>query len=234
MKELLLTAMTLAMLASGTTPGAWAQAPPLVPAIFPELSPQAIFSCQDLTVSGNSVLTVVGLGTGIEGEEGHVPAVGAEADGARPNAIQNATNRAKAGLLTWIEHSEGRAAKLGRGAVDALQGGGLDLFAGMGWSWVYDAGVRLSHAIAGRGDIQGRAPPNQVDSFQYEYGEGDELERLIRESGGTIAELTIGAQGRISHRNGSPFAYAAVGRRTEDDRFIYQWTWRGELATVTV
>ncbi|MCP4573630.1 MAG: hypothetical protein GY838_14825, partial [bacterium] len=46
--------------------------------------------------------------------------------------------------------------KLGRGAVDALQGGGLDLFAGMGWSWVYDAGVRLSHAIAGRGDIQGR------------------------------------------------------------------------------
>ncbi|MCP4572654.1 MAG: hypothetical protein GY838_09920, partial [bacterium] len=26
----------------------------------------------------------------------------------------------------------------------------------------------------------------------------------------------------------------AVGRRTEDDRFIYQWTWRGELATVTV
>ncbi|MCP4653850.1 MAG: hypothetical protein GY856_00380, partial [bacterium] len=112
------------------------------------------------------------------------------------------------------------SAKLGRGAVDALQGGGLDLFAGMGWSWVYDVGVRLSHAIAGRGDIQGRAPPSRVDSFRYEYGEGDELERLIRESEGTIAALTIGAQGRISHRNGHPFAYDDVGRRTEDDRFI--------------
>ena len=111
---------------------------------------------------------------------------------------------------------------------------GLDLFAGMGWSWNYDAGVRLSYAASGSGDAEGRAPPSPVDSFHYEYGKGDELERIIREAEGTIAELTIGVEGRITHRNGQPFAYDAVGRRTEDDRFVYRWNWRGELATVTV
>ncbi|MCP4654599.1 MAG: hypothetical protein GY856_04165, partial [bacterium] len=111
---------------------------------------------------------------------------------------------------------------------------GLDLFAGMGWSWNYDAGVRLSYAASGSGDAEGRAPPSPVDSFHYEYGQGDELERIIREAEGTIVELTIGVEGRITHRNGQPFAYDAVGRRSEDDRFVYRWNWRGELATVTV
>ncbi|MCP4570810.1 MAG: hypothetical protein GY838_00510, partial [bacterium] len=123
--------------------------------------------------------------------------------------------------------------KQGRIAVTGLAGG-LDLFAGMGWSWNYDAGVRLSHAASGRGNVQGRAPPEDEDSYRYEYNEGDELERIIRESEGQIAELTVGAQGRITHRNGLPFTYDPVGRRTEDDRFIHRWTWRGELATVTV
>ena len=119
--------------------------------------------------------------------------------------------------------------KIGRVAVDGL-GGGLDLFAGLGWSWQYDAGVRLSYAAPGRGDIQGRAPPAGTD----QYGKGDELERIIREADGNIAEPTVGVEGRITHRDGIPFAYDAVGRRTEDDRFVYRWTWRGELATVTV
>ncbi|MCP4654550.1 MAG: RHS repeat protein, partial [bacterium] len=124
--------------------------------------------------------------------------------------------------------------KIGRMAVDGLNGGGLDLFAGLGWSWQYDAGVRLSYAAPGRGDIQGRAPPAGTDSFRYQYGKGDELERIIREADGNIAELTVGVEGRITHRDGIPFAYDAVGRRTEDDRFVYRRTWRGELATATV
>ncbi|MCP4664632.1 MAG: hypothetical protein GY856_55320, partial [bacterium] len=119
-------------------------------------------------------------------------------------------------------------------AVDGLNGGGLDLFAGLGWSWQYDAGVRLSYAAPGRGDIQGRAPPAGTNSFRYQYGKGDELERIIREADGNIAELTVGVEGRITHRDGIPFSYDAVGRRTEDDRFVYRRTWRGELATVTV
>ncbi|MCP4662147.1 MAG: hypothetical protein GY856_42635, partial [bacterium] len=101
MKQLLLTATTLTMVAIGTPPGAWPQYPSLVSAIFPELSTQAIFSCQDLTVSGNSVLTAVVFGTGIEGEEGNLPAAGAQAGGERANAIQNATNRAYAGFLVY-------------------------------------------------------------------------------------------------------------------------------------
>ena len=40
--------------------------------LLPELSAQAVFSCQDLTIAGDSVVTSEGLGTGIEGDEGHV------------------------------------------------------------------------------------------------------------------------------------------------------------------
>ena len=53
-KEHLLTATPLVMVASGIPPGAWTVDRPLFPATFPELSVQAIFSWRDLTVSGNS------------------------------------------------------------------------------------------------------------------------------------------------------------------------------------
>jgi RHS repeat-associated protein len=122
--------------------------------------------------------------------------------------------------------------KIGRLAVAG--GPGLDLFAGMGWTWNYDAGVRLAHATSGRGDLQGIPPPGSDESFRYEYGKGDELERIVRESEGRISKLEVGPHGRISHRDSVPFAYDPSGRRTEDDRFAYVWNWRGELVSVTV
>ena len=61
-KEILLTATILAMVASATPPGTWAQDQLLVPAIFPELSAQGIFSCQEVLsvddVSGETVVRV--------------------------------------------------------------------------------------------------------------------------------------------------------------------------------
>jgi RHS repeat-associated protein len=121
-------------------------------------------------------------------------------------------------------------AKIGR---EAMAGEGLDLFAGQGWSWDYDAGVRLSAAWPGRGDLQG-GEPQEADGFRYEYGKGDELERVIDESAGTIADTETGAYGRITSRGGVPFSYDQSGRRAEDDRFAYLWNWRSELMQVTV
>ncbi len=124
-------------------------------------------------------------------------------------------------------------AKIGRLAVDG-QAGGLDLFAGLGWSWSYDAGVRLQTAVSGRGDLEGEARGETVDSFRYEYSEGDELQRIIHASAGEITDFDAGAYGRVTGRDGIAYSYDEVGRRTEDDRFSYRWNWRGELITVTV
>ncbi|MCP4678699.1 MAG: hypothetical protein GY854_24950, partial [Deltaproteobacteria bacterium] len=71
MKKLLLTVTTLAMVASGTPPEAW-PLDPMGSELLPELTSQAAFSCQDLTLAGNSVVTSEGLGTGVEGDEGDV------------------------------------------------------------------------------------------------------------------------------------------------------------------
>lgn len=121
-------------------------------------------------------------------------------------------------------------AKIGR---EVMAGQGFDLFAGQGWSWDYDAGVRLSAAWSGRGDLQGGEPEGQ-DGFRYEYGKGDELERVVDESAGTVANTETGAYGRIVSRGGAPFTYDQSGRRAEDDRFVYLWNWRSELMQVTV
>jgi hypothetical protein len=50
----------------------------------------------------------------------------------------------------------------------------------------------------------------------------------------------VGTTGRIEARKIGfggeeiPFAYDDAGRRVEDNRFVYQWDWRGQLATVVV
>jgi RHS repeat-associated protein len=121
-------------------------------------------------------------------------------------------------------------AKIGR---LAQAGTGLDLFAGMGWSWDYDAGVRLSAAIPGRGSVSGN-PAAEALGFRYVFGEGDELQRIVDDYAGKVDNVETGAYGRIASRDGVPFAYDAVGRRTEDDRFLYVWDWRGQLRQVTV
>ncbi len=126
-------------------------------------------------------------------------------------------------------------AKLGR-QVMALPPGSADLFAGMGWSYGYDGGVRLAAAAAGKGDLLGRmpSPGAGAETFSFGYGDGDELERIVREATGQVAELTTGDYGRILARNGAAYSYDDAGRRLEDDRFIYRWDWRGQLVSVTV
>jgi RHS repeat-associated protein len=123
-------------------------------------------------------------------------------------------------------------AKIGRLAIAG--GANLDLFAGMGWTWDYDAGVRLADAVPGRGDLSGVAPPGSGDGFRYEYGKGDELERIVREAESNAAELETGPNGRLLERDGVTYSYDPSGRRIEDDRFNYVWNWRGELVSVTV
>jgi YD repeat-containing protein len=113
-------------------------------------------------------------------------------------------------------------AKLGR---QVFSGGpdSPDLFAGLGWSWGYDGGVRLSYAAAGNGDLAGREAPagGDAETFRFGYGAGDELARIVREANGQVAELVTGDYGRLLSRNGAPFTYDGVGRRLEDDRFVY-------------
>ena len=124
-------------------------------------------------------------------------------------------------------------AKIGRQVKMGLDAGGLDVFAGMGWAWKYDAGVRLSEAYPGRGDLGGRNLTG-ADGFVYDYGEGDELDRIVDQAAGRIADVETGAYGRILKRDGVDFAYDGVGRRTEDDRHAYRWNWRSELVEVVV
>ena len=133
------------------------------------------------------------------------------------------------------EGSPQDGAKLGR-EVLALGPGSPNLLAGMGWSWGYDGGVRMTFAAAGAGDVLGRAPPEsaQAETYRYAYGAGDELERIVREATGEIAELKTGKYGRIEARNGVPFGYDGTGRRRFDDRFELEWDWRGHLVTLRV
>ncbi|HYU34352.1 MAG TPA: Ig-like domain-containing protein [Thermoanaerobaculia bacterium] len=126
-------------------------------------------------------------------------------------------------------------AKLGRQVLQ-LSGATADLFAGMGWSYGYDGGVRLSFATSGNGSLDGQAPApgSDAESFSFKYGAGDELSQIVREATGQIAELQTGDYGRILSCNGAPFSYDGAGRRLEDDRFVYHWDWRGQLVSVTV
>ncbi|MFL6203232.1 MAG: Ig-like domain-containing protein [Thermoanaerobaculia bacterium] len=125
-------------------------------------------------------------------------------------------------------------AKLGREVMNPA--GSSSLLAGLGWAWEYDGGVRLSYAGAGQGSLAGQRPPSGAgaETFSFGYGEGDELDRIVREATGQVAELATGTYGRITSRNGAPFAYDGTGRRLEDDRFLYRWDWRGQLVSVTV
>ncbi|HZM28687.1 MAG TPA: RHS repeat-associated core domain-containing protein, partial [Gemmatimonadales bacterium] len=95
-------------------------------------------------------------------------------------------------------------------------------FAGLGWSYRYDAGVRLSSAS---GDL---------DRWGFDYGLGDERESERRDQTGELTLFGAGANGRIETRGALAFAHDLSGRRTEDDRFSYVWDWRGQLVEVTV
>ncbi len=127
-------------------------------------------------------------------------------------------------------------AKLGRAALPSTPTL-PNLTAGLGWSWGYDAATRLTGAASGNGDLTGASLDNgtaTLDKHRFTYGEGDELERLVRESTGAITAVESGPYGRITSRNGQAFAYDGAGRRLEDDRFVLRWDWRGQLVSATV
>lgn len=127
-------------------------------------------------------------------------------------------------------------ARLGRAAIPAAPNA-PNLTAGLGWSWSYDAATRLTGAASGIGDLTGASLDNGTATFdkhRFTYGEGDELERLVRESTGAITVVESGPYGRITSRNGQAFTYDGAGRRLEDDRFVLRWDWRGQLVSATV
>ncbi|HEV8239884.1 MAG TPA: RHS repeat-associated core domain-containing protein [Thermoanaerobaculia bacterium] len=97
-----------------------------------------------------------------------------------------------------------------------------DAFGSMGWSYGYDAGVRLASASS------------SADSWGFSYGVGDERQVESRSKTGEVAQFVAGADGRIASRNSVVFTYDTSGRRASDDRFDYGWDWRGQLVSVTV
>ncbi|HEX2253191.1 MAG TPA: hypothetical protein VHQ65_07985, partial [Thermoanaerobaculia bacterium] len=125
-------------------------------------------------------------------------------------------------------------AKIGRQVLGSP--GEMGLLAGLGWSWIYDNGVRLRTAIPGLGDLEGRGPPAVAgnDQFTFGYGEGDELVERVRQATGDVDLFTPGAYGRLEAFDGAAFAYDPVGRRLADDRFEYAWDWRGQLVETVV
>jgi RHS repeat-associated protein len=145
------------------------------------------------------------------------------------------------------ESSEGDALKVGRAVL-----GASDAFAGLGWTIGYDGAERVAAAVPGAGSLAGggaeggggsgaggagfgSSPEGMgADAYSYEYGIGDELTRRIDQRTGELESVVSGADGRLLALDGETFGYDPVGRRTEDARFQYQWSWRGELVRLDV
>jgi RHS repeat-associated protein len=112
------------------------------------------------------------------------------------------------------------------------------LFDGQGWAWALDTGLRLSRAETGGGDLGGVTEETKKKSFAqfaYEFTETGRSETIFRDSA-VEATHEFGLEGRLLRRsaNGFGFLYDFEGRRTEDDRFVYRWDWRGRLSVVTI
>jgi RHS repeat-associated protein len=145
------------------------------------------------------------------------------------------------------ESSEGDALKIGRAVL-----GASDAFAGLGWTIGYDGAERVATAVPGAGSLagggaeggggsgaggagSGSSPEGMgADAYSYEYGVGDELTRRIDQRTGELESVVSGADGRLLALDGETFGYDPAGRRTEDARFQYQWSWRGELVRLDV
>ncbi len=203
------------------------------------------------------------LGTGMR--LGYHQGAGPQIPGQSPGVAPEASSAWKLGRLSWgavgsagptaapavpwgdfgygwrgDEGAPSDGAKVGR-QVLGTAAGEAGVLAGLGWSWGYDAGVRLGEAVPGPGSLTGTptetggAPdPEAADRFTFGYGAGDELQERVREATGAVDRFTLGDYGRIAARDGAAFGYDPVGRRLEDDRFVYRWDWRGQLVSVEV
>jgi RHS repeat-associated protein len=145
------------------------------------------------------------------------------------------------------ESSDGDALKIGRAVL-----GASDAFAGLGWTIGYDGAERVATAVPGAGSLAAggaeggggggaggagsgaSAEGTAAAAYSYEYGVGDELTRRIEQRTGELESVVSGADGRLLALDGETFSYDPAGRRTEDARFRYQWSWRGELVRLDV
>ena len=158
-----------------------------------------------------SISTLGGLGTraryGYHGGTGPTVAV---PDGQALPWQLGALEWGTAGGEIWgsfgLGWRNGDVVKLSRPALGAS-------FAGMGWSYGYDAASRLATA------------QTQPEKWVFGYGMGDE--RQSETISASRLDFETGPDGRIASRGGIAFGYDNSGRRTADDRFEYQWNWRG-------
>jgi RHS repeat-associated protein len=109
--------------------------------------------------------------------------------------------------------------------INTAGGLDLDVFGGSDWAWRHRDGARLRDASSSIGD------------FRFDYGVGDGLKFVDRD--GDLARFqAAGAQGRpLSFTNDDgdeSLGHDALGRRIEDGRHRYTWSWRGELVRVEV
>jgi len=98
-----------------------------------------------------------------------------------------------------------------------------DLTNSLGWRWSEDTKQRLIGASSGLGSEWG-----------YVFGRADEVESRGQLSTGDVEQCDWGARGRPTSCGGDELRYDAAGRRIEDARYHYVWTWRGRLKRVDV
>jgi RHS repeat-associated protein len=106
----------------------------------------------------------------------------------------------------------------------------------MDWSWSHDAAHRLVGAQLGAG----QSDTGLAGAWSYGYGQADELATIttIKADGNEdIYRFTAGGSGRITsltdpEGGSADLSYDSDGRRIEDDRYYYTYTWRGHLAEV--
>lgn len=137
-------------------------------------------------------------------------------------------------------NSEGRTTSFGVGMDGAWGKTGIEYRPGDGWKlmrvapksgvlsrqgWVFlsDSRLRLEEAHS-----------DELEAFRLRYGGGDELLGQTLDKRPAIVSLTPGVLGRPEARNGEPIGYGAAGERTEDERYRYSWSWRGELTAIEV
>lgn len=159
------------------------------------------------------------------------------ADAGHPLGSPEAPGSAPWGQLAY-GYSAQAGHKLGR-EVSALS---ANLHASLGWAYQPDAAGRLMQAYSGRGNREGASPVLASDAaigFSYTYGKGDQLLTETRTgASGRHLLITQGPEGRpdslaVDAAPAVPIAYDS-GRRTEDDRHLYEWYWHGLLARVAV
>lgn len=131
-------------------------------------------------------------------------------------------------LILHYQTGDGFKDKKTAESVSPAGGKNAGLLSNQSWSFTPDGPLRLASAKAGNA--------GSLESFVFGYGRRDELTSLTEEKKAYLTTLSPDplGEGRIATRNGIAFAHDALGNRTEDDRFVYTWSWRGELTKLKV